>query len=89
MQHRITIENEAKKYEQKGEYGLAINEYLKILDIYGKEISQGSIRSKLSECYEKIGQYEAALKEIDWLLERKVLATPELLERKKRIQELH
>lgn len=72
--------------EKEGKYDLAIEEYKKALNIVRGDF--GEIRYGLSICYEKTGQYALALKEIDWLLDRKVLATPELLERKKRIQEL-
>jgi hypothetical protein len=86
--------NNAADHRIAGEYSQAIVQYKKTIQIGMGRKGEGwahevmKAKNGLIECYQKTGQYEAALKEIDWLLERKVLATPELLERKKQIQEL-
>lgn len=88
------IINNSAEYRIAGNYDQAIAGYKKIIQIgivrKGEGWAHEVVKAKngLIECYEKTAQYEAALNEIDWLLERKVLATPELLERKKHIQEL-
>ena len=88
VEYKITKEKKAEIYEKQENYGLAIKEYKEILDTYGNEISEGPIREKLSVCYEKTKQYEKAIEQIDWLINANVVATPDLTERKQRIEKL-
>ena len=77
----------AMDLEEAGKFDLAIKEYKEALETQ-KGGSEGMARYGLSVCYEKTGQYKLALEQINWLLERKVASTPELLERKQRIEKL-
>jgi len=88
MQSRIAKERKAETYKKQENYDLAIKEYKEILDTYGNEISEGPIREKLSSCYEKTKRYKEAIKQIDWLINANVVATPDLIARKQRIEKL-
>lgn len=61
--------DKGKKYQTEGKYDLAIEEYKK-----AEELAEGGYKgiSKryLAEVYEKTGQYDLALKEIEWLISR-------------------
>ena len=86
IQKRIKQENIAWDYYQKGDYGMAIKEYKKTIEM--SKHDQWVPRYRLSDVYEKAGYYDLALQEIDWLLSRKKVdqrVVDELLARKAKI----
>lgn len=78
--HRIETEKEIARqwehihsglqFEQSEKYENAIQEYIKALEIVKNTGNEYIVRNGLSRCYEKTSQYQLAIQEIDWLLER-------------------
>ena len=88
---RISEEGEqidkAMKLEKEGKYDLAILEYKKALEM---GMSESEARYGLSICYEKTGQYDLAIEQIDWFISKKPGedAMKNLIQRKAHIQKL-
>lgn len=78
----------ASNYENEKKYEDAIIEYKKLLTITKDRIFQAQARYGLVSCYEKSRKYSDALKQLNTLLEKNVLATPELLKKKEHLEKL-
>jgi tetratricopeptide (TPR) repeat protein len=55
------------KYEDEGKYDLAIEQYKKAMEL-GENDDKALCRVLLADVYEKSGQYELAIQEIDWII---------------------
>lgn len=78
--------DKARDYEKEGKYDSAISEYKKAAELGDKWVP----KMRLSQLYEKTGQYQFALQELTWLISKNpredVLS--DLTERKQRIEKL-
>lgn len=88
IQERVNQENIAWEYYQSGEYEKAIEEYKKVLAMSAHH--QWVPRYRLSEAYEKTGNYELALQEIEWLISQnpRQQVMDELMKRKEKILQM-
>jgi len=78
--------DEGMRYAGQGEYDLAISEYKKAAELGDKWVP----KMRLSQLYEKTGQYKLALQELNWLISKNPRedVLNELTERKQRIEKL-
>lgn len=79
----------ARRNYKKGNYKKAEQECLKALKTAKHKIVFSSAHRTLLNIYETTGEYELAIKEVDWLLEHvSVYAKPGLIEKREELQEL-
>jgi tetratricopeptide (TPR) repeat protein len=84
------IMDQASFLENREKFEQAIEMYKNALTVRNSGGYIGMIHNGLGRCYEKTGQYELALKEIEWLISRqpKTAVLNDLAVSKKRIEEL-
>lgn len=78
----------AMELEKNGQYREAIIKFNNIVETVSSKMIIVIARNEMVNCYEKTGQYDIAIKEIDLIIKEQVTNTPELLERKARLQKL-
>lgn len=68
LERRVDKENRAYAFEKQGKYDVAIKIFEEIASSYGDSAVASPSRSALKRLYEKIGQYDKALEQVEWFL---------------------
>lgn len=85
-----TIIRSGKQYEDEGRYNLSIEKYKMALEMAKEQDDIWMAHCGLARAYKKSGQYELAIKEIDWIIAQnpRQEVKDEYIVRKQRIEEL-